>query len=382
VSGTRRPWAILPLLTIALAILAGCATSPPRTAFTPQERASAQPMGFGDIRYNDDADAYVAMLKQASRPNDKGEVNVLALSGGGANGAYGAGLINGWSKTGNRPQFQIVTGISTGALIAPFAFLGPTWDERLKEAYTGEQIQHLLQQRGVLDLLRKSFFRKGPLVRLVRGYVTDDLIAAVAAEHAKGRRLLVATTDLDTQQLIVWDLGAIAAHGGPQARQLFGEVLIASASIPGVFSPSMITVTSGAHTFTEMHVDGQTETAFFAVPPPILMATAPLPKGVSKLHLYVIANGRLDYLFSVTEPATLPILRRTLDVAAKASIRTSITTTIGFCHYRGCDLKISSLPTTVEDSPLDFSGPHLKALFAAGENAEASGTAWNDGLPR
>jgi hypothetical protein len=356
--------------------LAGCVTLP-RTAFTVSDQALAAVPGFDHVRYAQSDPALAAMVGQEVKPDARGEANVLALSGGGANGAYGAGLLYGWTKTGTRPEFQIVTGVSTGALMAPFAFLGPSSDEDLRAAYTGPAVQRVLQVRGAYGLFTPGLYSKAPLEALVRTYVTDAVIRAIAAEHAKGRRLMVATTDLDTEQLVVWDMGAIATRGGPAARDLFVKVLVASASVPGVFPPTMIDVRGGALKFEEMHVDGQTEGAFFAVPEDLLLMRR-LPNSPFKAHLYVIVNGELDNTFALTPRATVPILARAIETANKASIRAVVTATYEFCFRRGCSFKLSVLPAGAVDNPLDFSAGHLKNLFDAGRSGIQAGTAWRD----
>jgi hypothetical protein len=374
----RRHRLALALAAVSIAI-GGCATTP-RTPFTASEQAAASPAGFDHVRYVQDEPDLADMMEGALKPDGRGEVNALAISGGGANGAYGAGLIYGWTKTGRRPQFQIVTGVSAGALSAPFAFLGPSWDEQLKQTYLGDKIHHLLQGRGLFGVFTSGFFRKSPLEELVRSYVTDDLVRAVAAEHAKGRRLLVATTNLDTEQLIVWDMGAIAARGGPQARDLFAQVLIASASVPGVFPPTMIEVDGAGRRFAEMHVDGQAESPFFAITERLrLMERATDPR--LRPHLYVIVNGPRANEFEVTPHATIPILIRTIDAASKASIRSVLADTLDFCRQNGCDLRVADLPPTQKNAALDFSAAHLQSLFAAGEAAIASGQAWEAAAP-
>jgi hypothetical protein len=356
--------------------LAGCVTLP-REPFTAVDQARAVVPGFEHIRFGHDDPALTAMLSTMVKPDAHGEVDVLALSGGGANGAYGAGLLYGWTKTGARPSFEIVTGVSAGALIAPFAFLGSSTDENLRRAYTGEEAQHLLEVRGAYGLFTPGLYSRVPLERLVHGYVTDSVIATIAAEYRKGRRLLVATADLDTEQLVIWDMGAIAAHGGPAARELFVKVLVASASVPGVFPPTMIGVRADGRDFEEMHVDGQTEGAFFAVPEDLLMMKR-LPTAPFRVHLYVIVNGQLDSAFAMTPRATVPILARAIETANKASIRAVATTTFEFCFRRGCTLKLSALPPGAVDGPLDFSAAHLNALFDAGAAAIQNGTAWRD----
>lgn len=205
----------------------------------------ALPIGFpSTVRIVDDTrDAFetraTRILNQVRAAARGGPVNVLALSGGGSGAAFGAGALVGWTRQGTRPEFQIVTGVSAGALIAPFAFLGPKWDEQLTDAYSGARTRHLFKPRWLGALFGASVYRGKPLVDLVDRYVTGDLLHAVAAEAANGRLLLIATTDLDKEQTVIWNLGVIAAHGGDNARKLFRDVIVASASIPGVFPRSL-----------------------------------------------------------------------------------------------------------------------------------------------
>ena len=374
----RRRLALVALVALSIWI-GGCAT-PPRTPFTASEQAAASPVGFDRIRYVQDEPALAELMGRALRPDARGEVNTLAISGGGANGAYGAGLIYAWTRTGQRPDFQIVTGVSAGALTAPFVFLGPSWNEQLRRMYHGDKVHHLLRGRGIFGLFASGFFSKSPLEDLVRGYVTDDVLAAVAAEQAKGRRLLVATTNLDTQQLIVWDMGAIAAHGGPEARRLFAEVLVASASVPGVFPPTMIEVQGAGRRFAEMHVDGQTESPFFAVTQRLLLTRRSTDPKL-RPHLFIIVNGPRESEFAVTPQATIPILTRTLDAASKASIRLALSGALEFCLRNGCDLSVSDLPPTEKNDALDFSAAHIQSLFSAGQAAIEGGRAWTTAAP-
>ena len=361
-------------LAILSVTLAGCLTMP-RTTFSQAEQASAFPPGFGQVRYAAEDGDLALMLREALKPDAKGEIDALAISGGGANGTYGAGLLTGWSSTGQRPEFQLVTGVSAGALLAPFAFLGPAWDGELRQAYFGPKVAHLMQGRGLLGLLTPGFYSKAPLEDLVRSYVSDKLIKAVAAESAKGRRLLVGATNLDTEQLVVWDMGSIAARGGPEARNLFTTVLIASASVPGVFAPTIINVESGEQAFSEMHVDGQTESAFFAIPQSLFLAK-PLSPPPFHAHMFIIINGHTDSDFAVTPRNTIPILERTIDAGSKASVRSIIISTAQFCQRTGCDLSVSSLPDTAKDDSLDFDNAHLEELFSVGEAGAVNGSGW------
>ncbi len=364
---------------IALGTALGGCVALPRSPYTSAQQQAASPPGFEHVRYTQDDPALAAMM-QGLVPSER-EVSYLAISGGGANGAFGAGLLFGWTQTGTRPEFQIVTGVSAGALTAPFAFLGPAWDDQMRQAFLGEASVHLLHRRVFLGLFTPGFFDGALLQKLVRKYVTDDLLRAIAAEHAKGRRLLVATTNLDTEQLVIWDMGAIAAQGGAPARELFATVMVASASVPVVFPPTMIEVSDGRHSFSEMHVDGGAESAFFAIPQTMLLGGPLTPDGY-KRHLYIIVNAQLNDYFSITRAATIPIIHRTLEAARKAATRSALITTAEFCAINGCDLEVAALPFTELDASLNFSAAHLKSLFATGQAAITTGTAWRSRPPQ
>jgi predicted acylesterase/phospholipase RssA len=191
---------------------------------------------------------------------------MLTLSGGGAEGAYGAGFLSGWSEAGSRPRFSIVTGTSVGALMAPFAFLGVAYDPLLKDMFTGGQIGNLLRVDGINGVVGAGVFKTGPLKQLIERYTDDALLNAIAAEHRKGRLLFVVTTDLDAQRAVIWNMTAIAASEHPARLDLFRRVLIASASIPGMFAPTFIDVESDGKRFAEMHVDGAVTSNVLSVP--------------------------------------------------------------------------------------------------------------------
>jgi hypothetical protein len=364
---------------LTAALTSACAP-PARIAYTAAEQGAAAPPGFGNVRLavseRTEAERLVAYFR-AERAKRARPLEILSLSGGGANGAYGAGVLYGWSQHGDRPAFDVVTGISTGALAAPFAFLGPAYDETLKAGYTSGQSANLLDFLGLLAFFRPSLFSGGPLQRLVADLVDDRVVAAVAKEHEAGRRLLVGTTNLDTQTLTIWDMGAIAQAGGPKATQLFRQVLVASASVPGVFPPVMVDVEANGRRFAEMHVDGSAVSSFFAVPDSLLLWTDADATGL-KARLYVLVNGALDLDFAVTPNETLSILRRSFDVASKTNTRTELTAVAAFAERNGLALRVSHVPPGVNPSPLDFNQQRMTALFEQGRVAGAAGTAWED----
>jgi predicted acylesterase/phospholipase RssA len=233
---------------------------------------AAPPAGFPETvrsvaedraSFEKDAQRFLARVRMASQG---GEVNILALSGGGAGAAFGAGALTGLSNAGTRPYFHVVTGVSAGALTAPFAFLGPAWDAKLTESFSGQRSADLVQFSLTGVLFGSSIFRGKPLADLVNHYATQEMLQAVAVEAAKGRLLLIATTDLDSERTVIWDMGAIALRGGPAGLKLFRQVLIASASIPGLFPPVMIPVETSGTVLEEMHVDGSTTASLFIAP--------------------------------------------------------------------------------------------------------------------
>jgi hypothetical protein len=307
-------------------------------------------------------------------------INILALSGGGAGGAFGAGVLVGWSRAGTRPDFQIVTGVSSGALIAPLAFLGSSWDGVLEDAFSGSETEHLLQRRPLGALLGSSLYRGKPLAALVEHYATDALIRAVAAEAEKGRLLLVATTNLDTEQTTIWNLTSIAAQGGEQGRKLFRDILIASASIPGIFPPVLIRVEGSGRQFEELHVDGETTTSFFVGPE----ITGFLPGATTSLHgsnLYVILNAQLGDAAETTPIGTLAIVKRGIAASMSSGTRTDLQIAYFLARQNDLNLRVTDIPPAYPfRGPLDLSPSAMKPLFDYGVRCASKGQAWKTPL--
>lgn len=254
---------VLAALALASLLLGGCQTLP-RVPYALETLHAASP----DYRYNfiepGTRVRFLGDIGGVGREHPSGELQLLPLSGGGANGAYGAGVMYGWGRRGDRPEFDVVTGVSAGALIAPFVFAGSAFDPALREAFTDGRAKNLLRSRGLGALLWPGVFKPEPLRKLITNSVTPGLVEAVGAEHRKGRRLYIATTSLDTQTQVVWDMGALAQRTDPESRQLFQNILIASSSIPGVFPPVLLTFERGGQAVSELHADGGTVANFFA----------------------------------------------------------------------------------------------------------------------
>jgi hypothetical protein len=241
----------------------------------------------------------------------------LAISGGGSDGAFGAGILNGWSAKGNRPTFKVVTGVSTGALIAPLAFLGSAHDPQIKEAYTTVNRGEILVQHDLISMLwEESVADNGPLKALVTTYITPEVLDAIAVEHAKGRRLYVASTNMDREEPVIWDMGAIASSKDPAKLELFRSVLVASASIPAIFPPTLIKVNLDGRQYDEMHCDGGVFFQSFFIGsivdlPGLIREAHPDYKGKVFQELHIIRNGS-------TTPARKQIPRGLRSISGRA----------------------------------------------------------------
>ncbi len=369
------------VLMVLSLIVVGCAHLP-RQPEPPAGVEDARLPGFREpVRYVADSQASYRMRSEhvtarLHATNAEQPLNMLALSGGGAGGGFGAGALLGWTREGTRPAFDIVTGVSVGALYAPYAFLGSSWDDQLVQAFPRGRLEHLLQRSLLTTLLVTSLYRGKPLEDLVDSFLTTELLQAVARESSKGRLLLVATTDLDSQATVIWDLGAIARQGDDHARQLFREVLIAAASIPGIFPPVMIQVQRGGSTFEEMHADGGTTTSLLVAPESALFPMESA-RWLRDFNLYVIINGQLGGTHQTTTLGTLPVIKRGLDAMTHSAMRANLALAYGFAVRNGMKMYVGYIPDQYPyGDMLDFHYGHVRALFDYAESCAARGELW------
>lgn len=295
--------------------------------------------------------------------------HVLALSSGGAEGAYGAGVMKGWTESGARPEFDVVSGVSTGALIAVLAFLGPEYDDELEKFYTETRARDIFRVRGPLSLLSDSLLDNSPLKTRIEAVVTRELLDKVAAEHKKGRRLYVATTNLDAGDLVVWDMGDVALGGRANDVQFFQKILRASAAIPALFPPVYIKPLTGNQK-RQAHVDGGLKS-------PVLVGDYMFPPKARSPNLYVVIND-----FTTRLNDTNPIRASVLSIARKSIaelMRELLEETVfrGFVLSKqvGADFYLTSIPKDVEmsDQNLNFDPERNRRLFEEGRMAGRSG---------
>jgi|HubBroStandDraft_1064217.scaffolds.fasta_scaffold09929_4 hypothetical protein len=376
----RSGLGVLMLVALSLSVL-GCADLP-RQPDPPIGLSDATLPGFHEtVRYVADSQAtfrtrsrqVTARLQETTggRP-----LNILALSGGGAGGSFGAGVLVGWSRQGTRPEFDVVTGVSVGALYAPYAFLGSSWDDQMVQAFPRSRLEHLLQRSVLTTLFGASLYRGKPLHDLVDRLVTAQLLQAVAHESSKGRLLLVATTDLDKQATVIWDLGAIARQGDDHARQLFRDVLLAAVSIPGIFPPVMIQVQQAGSTFEEMHADAATTNSLLVAPEAALFPMESV-RWLRGDNLYLIINSQLGGTHQTTQLGTLPILRRGLAVLAHSAARSDFALSYGFAVRNEMNVHVAYIPDQYPyGGPFDFRYEHVRALFDYADECAASDELW------
>ena len=300
-----------------------------------------------------------------------GPAAFLAISGGGDKGAFGAGLLNGWTAAGNRPQFKLVTGVSTGALIAPFAFLGPAWDERLKSLYTGISLQDVAIRRSLFSaVLGDAMADTTPLWRLVEKHITQQMLDAIGMEHVSGRILLIATTNLDVRRPVIWNITEIAASRLPGSLELVRKILIASAAIPGTFPPVMIDVVAGGKKYQEMHVDGCATAQAFVYPAAVHLEEL----AARQRTLYIIRNARLDPEWAQVDRRTLPISFRAIASLVQSQGIGDLYTIYTIAQRDHVDYNLTFIPPTF-DTPRkgDFDTQYMRALFEVGFRMTAQG---------
>jgi predicted acylesterase/phospholipase RssA len=375
-----------------LSLLAGCTTLSRQNAVPPSLHGQEIIEGMPGIRYQfysqKGIDAMMRDVKNASQeqgyvgdPKRKDTAYYLSLSGGGDNGAFGAGLLTGWTEHGDRPDFDLVTGVSTGALIAPFAFLGPEYDRVLKQVYTQTTPKDIYIELGLMGaLFGDAYADTSPLFRLISKYVDDDLMGRIAYEHeVRNRWLLIATTNLDSGVPILWNMGKLASYRTPEALNLFRKIMLASAAIPGAFPPVMIDVMAQGKHYQEMHVDGGATTQVFMYPA-ALGAEARRTGVVSqykKRQEFIIRNARLDSEWQQIERNTLDIMSRGINQLIQSQsfgdiqriYLTSMRDKVDFnLAYIGPDFNVPHVQ--------EFDRPYMDALYAYGHHLGAAGYPW------
>jgi predicted acylesterase/phospholipase RssA len=361
-------------------LVAGCATFVPRNVMPEASAGQVELEGFRNIRFFGDASArdiaaiVMADPLNADRQSAPGPAshrpfsNLLAISGGADDGAFGAGLLVGWSESRTRPAFDLVTGVSSGALIAPFAFLGRERDAQLREIFTTYGRKDIFTYNVSNVISGEALADDTPLTKLIEKYVDQAFLAEIARERMKGRILLIGTTNLDAQRPVLWDMGRIAMSSNPEALALFRKILLASATLPGVFAPVRIQVRDGGKNYDELHVDGGVTRQVF-VAPSVFSFLPPdqRPSILASRRLYVIRNGKIDPEWQPVGEKVLSVTQRSLSTLIKNQGIGDLYRIYTIARRDGIDFNLASIPadfSITSDEPFDRN--YMVSLFERG----------------
>ena len=369
--------------SLALAACSGPTRLPPVPA---ADTARAQPLGIPNARFFPTA-GIEPMVQEglASLQRERAYLGIgpddplppahfLAVSGGGDDGAFGAGLLVGWGENGTRPEFRMVTGVSTGALIAPFAFLGKPYDEKLSQVYTTITADNIFIQRSLFGaVFEDAMADTTPLFEMISQYVDEKMLADIAAEYQKGRLLLIGSTQLDAQVPVIWNIGAIAASGKEGSLELVRKILRASSAVPAAFQPVLIDVELDGKKYQELHVDGGAIAQMFVYPPGIDLKKAK-PR---ERHAWLIRNARMDLAWAETQPRTFSIAGRAISTMIHSSGNNDIMRIYFITQRDGVDYNLAFIGSDF-DTPhtADFDPVYMKALAKYGYDLGKAGYPW------
>jgi len=395
----KQPGKLVSAIVLVL-LVSACASEPSRNPVPVESVNHAEVVDMPDVRVWGDErsqllhDDVVQSIKDEQPglfprgSNGEHQYAGLAISGGGDHGAFGAGYLKGWSESGERPTFKIVTGISTGALIAPFALLGPDFDEVLKKSYTTITADDIFRKRRITSAYwGESLADNHPLLELVHDVVTDEVIDAIGKAHNRGQRLFIGTTNFDAQRPVIWNMGAVANSKHPEAYKVFREILVASAAIPVFFPPVMIDVEVGGDVFDEMHVDGGTVGQMF-----FYGATLDWKKVISEAHpgdesvdhsmLYVIVDGEVDPESAAVRRRLMPITDRTISTLIKVSAWSSLYRMYLHAEQGGYGFQYVGLPDSYEpQNPEPYNPEEMARMYDIGYEMGLGGESWRSTPP-
>lgn len=388
------------------ALLVACSSPPERNALPLNKAALSGILAdpsirtWGDVEPNaNELHEYTESFDKQLLVDEQGELrvqNMLTISGGGANGAYGAGLLNGLSASGERPEYRLVTGISTGAILGLYAFLGPDYDHKIRQFYTEYSDDNIYSKRSLFSLFSSSsFLDTQPFVQLVRDEINQDLMAQVAAEHLRGRRFLVKTTNLDAQRAVIWDMGAIAQYTGEEAETLFENVIIASAAIPGAFEPVLLPVMVDGEVYDELHVDGGVMAQVFFIPENLdisvyrqyesqyLESLGFAPNQNLESRVWVVSNSKLASEWQETNPGIFGIMGRSIATMLRFQTQTNISLIERQAKLTNSELKLSYIHHTIPGFPTDapFDNTYMRWLYCYGYSQGINPQHWETHAP-
>lgn len=374
-----------------LVTLAGCSTVPEHHGVPESLAMQVKPIGVDNTRtWGNDTRVSYEFLETfidnyMSRKTHSDSLEILALSGGGANGAFGAGILSAWTEKGTRPEFDLVTGVSTGAILAVFAFLGTEYDYHIVDFYTNSSDDDLFKAKDFLAAFRSmSMLNVSPYEKLVRDTIDTELLSVVAEGYRHGRLLLIGTTHLESQRLSVWNMGAIAAQNTAASEKLFEDIILASTAIPGAMPAVQIEVEHGDTSYQELHVDGGVARQVFLLPDTV--SASSLEKGVlaKKRQLYVIRNGEFSPSWQEVTPSLVAISSRSLNTIIKYQGRSDVMRIYNQANQANIEFNFAHIDNDfkeVNETKEQFNPEHMQKLFQYGFEKMSQDALWVDRPP-
>ena len=329
-------------------------------------------------------ESWITLRKKNKNTQENPSINFLALSGGGEDGSFAAGIITGWTRHGTRPEFDVITGVSAGALASPFVFLGPEYDEILFEVYSNLGNEDIYNTQIFSGLFGgTAILDTRPLKDLISRYVTAEILHKIALEHEKGRRLWIGTTNLDAGRPVIWDIGEIAISGQALALDLVHNILLASSAVPGIFPPVIIDVIAGNQQFTELHVDGGVTRQVFLYPPQFVKSE--MIDGIDnniQRNLFVIRNGRSQAVYDPVKTSLYSISIKALNMTIENKAVGDLYRIYELTSRDGIDYNLAIIPKSFSMKPKEsFDPEYTKALFELGYNLAKDGYSWKKAPP-
>ncbi|OCH74341.1 patatin-like phospholipase family protein [Vibrio breoganii] len=314
-------------------------------------------------------------------------LNILALSGGGANGAFGAGVLMGLYDKGQLKDYSIITGISAGALIAPFVFAGGDELSRLDEVILGISDKEVLGKKNFLNTIFKDAFTDGNnFIEFIGEAYPEEMIDKIAEQHRKGKRLFIGSTHFDSGELMIWNLGAIANSDLPNRVELVHKILASSASIPGVFPPQFFDVYSDGTVLEEMHVDGGLAAQVFYNPANFdyqLVSDALGLKDTPQLD--VIRNGLLKSPYKPVNDKGVALLTKSLSGLTMMQTRGDMYRMMYFSETEGLNMQFTYIDqdfSYAKESKDLFDLNYMKAIYQYGYDKVITRDLWVTELPQ
>lgn len=377
---------VLLIIIAAIIVLStGCSQNPKRNASIQSE--SLNPLGISGLRFWDESKILVdnydvdnAIASLAKHGVKSGEINHLALSGGGFDGAFSAGVLNAWSETGTRPAFDVVTGVSTGAIVAIFAYLGTDYDEELKNYYTQTAAEDMFKRNSIFSLpFASAIVDPRGFETKVREAIDETMLEHIALERSKGRILLIGTTSLDSEKMAVWDIGQIALIGTLEAQHLIQDIVLASSSIPGVFPATRISFSHDEKEVDELHVDGGVSRQVFLVPQGLKAVSIPIDL---KKNIYVIRNGYISPRFEEVNNSLTSVSYRAINILIRRQGIGDIEHIYHYSERNHIDFNLAYIDSDfIPNNKSSFSIEYMQGLYEYGYNKQMQAELWVKELP-